>query len=179
MFATKTLRIFLMAAIATLIAGTGLPMSAVSQATKPKGIETLADGDYQFCSQPVPKDWRDGAGACFSFAKRGDRLDGYYGFPHSGDLVCLRGRAQRTQMIGQALVISWPGHTWSNTPPMFQWKLDNYLTLNSGYVIRSIKEETGPVAWIQFDAAVLNLDGFYQYPEVKMSSPEQLCGWDY
>ncbi|MGF1603962.1 MAG: hypothetical protein ACFCU8_18485 [Thermosynechococcaceae cyanobacterium] len=179
MFATKTLRIFLMVAISTLIAGIGLPMSAISQVTKPNAFERLADGDYQFCSQPAPQDWRDGAGVCFSFAKRGDRLDGYYGFPNSGDLVCVRGQTQHTQLIGQALVVSWPGHTWSNVPLMFQWKLDEHLTLNNGYVIRSIQEETGPVAWIQFDDAVLNLKGFYPYPQVRMIPPEQLCDWDY
>lgn len=86
---------------------------------------------------------------------------------------------QRTQMIGQALVISWPGHTWSNVPPMFQWTFGERLSLNSGYVIRTIKNETGTVAWIQFDDAVLNLEGFYQYPQVKMSPTEQLCNWGY
>lgn len=62
MVATRTLRIFVMVVIATLISGTELPMSAVSQTAKPKGIERLTDGDYQFCSQPAPKDWRDGVG---------------------------------------------------------------------------------------------------------------------
>jgi hypothetical protein len=164
------------AAIAAL--ATGVSMSARSQASKPDDIAALANGDYQFCSQPMPKDWRNGDGVCFNFAKQGDRLDGYYGFPHSGAVVCVRGRPQQTQVIGKALVVSWPGHSWSDSPPPYRWKLDEYLTLNNGYVIRSIKTETGPVAWIQFDDVVLNIDGFYQYPEIKMSPPSQLCQWE-
>ncbi|WP_256973546.1 hypothetical protein [Nostoc sp. T09] len=45
-------------------------------------IADLADKNYQFCTQSDPQDWRDGAGVCFAFAKIGNRVDGYYGYPH-------------------------------------------------------------------------------------------------
>ncbi len=55
---------------------------AQSQFAQPS-IAKLANGNYQFCSQPKPNDWRDGAGVCLNFVKVGDRIGGYYGYPHS------------------------------------------------------------------------------------------------
>lgn len=41
-------------------------------------IATLVNGNYQFCTEPPPNDWRTGAGVCFNFTKTGDRASGYY-----------------------------------------------------------------------------------------------------
>lgn len=147
-------------------------------ASQPSTLEKLGNGDYQFCSQIDPKDGRDGAGVCFNFAKRGDRVDGYYGYPHSGTFVCVRGRTEQDQIVGYGLVLAWPGHPW---PPIvssqYKWQLDSHLTLRNGYLVRSLKEQRGRVDWIQFDGAVLNMDGFHQYSTVKMRPPSQLCKW--
>ncbi|MGR3279427.1 hypothetical protein ACSYAD_30635 [Acaryochloris marina NIES-2412] len=142
-------------------------------------LEKLSNGDYQFCSQIDPNDGRDGAGVCFNFVKQGDRVDGYYGYPHSGTFVCVRGRMEQGQIAGNGLLLSWPGHPGpSIVPSQYKWQLDSHLTLRNGYLVRSIKEEHGRVEWIQFDEAVLNIDGFHQYSTVKMRPPSQLCKWD-
>lgn len=154
---------------------------ALSTATpsQPSTLEKFSNGDYQFCSQIDPKDGRDGAGVCFNFAKQGDRVDGYYGYPHSGMFVCVRGRLEQEQFVGHGLLLSWPGHPGPPiVPSQYKWQLDSHLTLRNGYLVRSIKEEYGRVEWIQFDEAVLNIDGFHQYSTVKMRPPSQLCKWD-
>lgn len=148
-------------------------------ASQSPGLETLANDNYQFCSQPDPEDGRDGAGVCFNFAKRGDRVDGYYGYPHSGTYVCIRGRTEQDRIVGHGLVLSWPGHPWpAVVPSQYTWRLDSHLILQNGYIIRSLKEKQGPVDWIQFDDVKLDIGGFYQYPTVKMRSPSQLCEWE-
>lgn len=152
-----------------------VPTLAISQ---PWRLELLTDGNYQVCSLPEPKDGRDGDGVCFTFAKRGDFVDGYYGFPHSGAYVCVQGRAELNQVIGQGLALSWPGHPWPPiTTSQYTWRLDQHLTLQNGYVIRSVREQFGRVNWIRFDEVKLDMDGFYQYQTLKMRSPAQLCDW--
>ncbi len=39
------------------------------EANAQNAIATLANGNYQLCSQPKPLDWRNGAGVCFNFTK--------------------------------------------------------------------------------------------------------------
>lgn len=162
--------------VLTISLNTATPKEVTSQ---PSILEELGNGNYQFCSQIDPKDGRDGAGVCFNFAKRGDRVDGYYGYPHSGTFICVRGRTEQDQIVGHGLVQAWPGHPWPPiVPSQYKWQLDSHLTLRNGYLVRSLKERRGRVDWIQFDEAVLNIDGFHQYSTVKMHPPSQLCKWD-
>jgi hypothetical protein len=72
-------------------------------------IATLADGNYQFCSQPAPHDWQDGAGVCFVFQKFDRQVEGYYGYPHLDNFICVRGRVEDNRITGEALEISWAG----------------------------------------------------------------------
>jgi hypothetical protein len=172
---------------AVLLAGTlvnaavQLPAKAVSKIVQsPSLVATLGDGNYQFCSQIDPQDWRDGAGICFNFAKVGNLVDGYYGYPHSDDFICVRGKVNSNAIAGEALALSWAGNEWVNIPTSaFTWDREGRLTLHQGNIIRSINQGgEGRMDWIKFDSALLNLDGFYQYSRPRMTPPSQLCNWN-
>jgi hypothetical protein len=141
-------------------------------------IATLSNGNYQFCSQPKPDDWRSGAGVCFSFAKTGDRVDGYYGYPHTDDLICVRGEGRGSLVTGEALAMSWGGSQWISIPNTeFNWDQEGRLSLQDGKVIRTAMDRGGKTEWILFNDAKLNTEGFYQYQQPLMTSPTQLCKW--
>ncbi len=154
--------------------GGGLARAEPAQAL----LAGLANGTYQFCTEPDPQDGRDGAGICLQFKKSGDRVDGYYGYPHSGDFICVRGNADGDLIRGKALAVSWPGHPLSSViQSEFQWDPAGHLTLSQGHIVRSIKDEVGQTDWIQFDSALLDAKGFYRYSESRMSPASQLCEW--
>lgn len=154
------------------------PVLAQGADAQPSTLAKLGNGDYQLCSQVDPQDGRDGAGVCLNIAKRGDRVDGYYGYPHSGNFVCIRGQIDQHRVVGRGLVISWPSHPWPPIQPsQYQWRLDQHLTLKNGYLVRSVREAMGRVDWIEFDEVILDITGFYQYEAVKMRPPSQLCEW--
>ena len=146
------------------------------QPTMEQLLMALTDGTYQFCTEPDPQDWRDGAGACFNFVKQELTLEGYYGYPHSGDFICLRGQVSGDWLSGEGLVTSWAGQGWIEIPPEeFVWDREGRLSLNQGEVI----ESEGPISQIVFGQARLHLQGLYQYPESRMTSPTQLCDWSF
>ncbi|MEO1149264.1 MAG: hypothetical protein AAFY26_27495, partial [Cyanobacteria bacterium J06638_22] len=39
-------------------------------------LADLADGAYQFCTEPDPEDWHDGAGVCLNLVKQGTTVEG-------------------------------------------------------------------------------------------------------
>ena len=185
MFAITLLQILAMMGIPLIVTTVSSPMNVTEHPSVPTlatsqtwRLELLADGNYQVCSLPEPKDGRDGDGVCFTFAKRGEYVDGYYGFPHSGTYICVQGKAEQNRVRGQGLALSWPGHPWPPiTTSQYTWRLDQHLTLQNGYVVRSVREQSGRVNWLRFDEVKLDMDGFHQYPTVKMRSPTQLCDW--
>jgi hypothetical protein len=162
-----------------ILAATSLGVLISSaEAHAQNAIASLSNGSYQFCSQPKPQDWRNGAGVCFNFAKTGDRVDGYYGYPHSDDLICVRGIVKGSLVTGEALAISWGGRQWISIPnPEFKWDEEGHLSLKDGRVIRTAKDRGGRTEWILFSQAKLNAEGFYQYPQTFMTSPSKLCEW--
>ncbi len=149
-------------------------------------IAALADGKYQFCSKPQMLDrsrnWQGGSGVCFSFTKIGDRVDGYYAYPNTDDLICLRGQVQNSIVKGEALALSWAGREWINIPKVeFKWDEEGHLTLKESKIIRSsIDNRGGRTDWILFRRAVLDTQGFYQYSnsQALMTPPSQLCKWE-
>jgi hypothetical protein len=139
-------------------------------------IATLADGNYQFCSQPAPHDWQDGAGVCFVFQKFDRQVEGYYGYPHSDNFICVKGQVKDNAIVGEALQISWAGDEWTDIPQSaFKWDWEGRLTLNQGNIVRTINDVEGRIDWILFRQATLNLNGFYQYSSPRMTPPAQLC----
>jgi hypothetical protein len=145
-----------------------------------EAIETLPDGNYQFCSQPEPSDWRLGEGICFWFRKTGKQLVGYYGYPHSDVFIdCVSGQVEGNLVTGKALVISWPGASWDEVPQApFFWDREGYLQLSQGTIVHSENDETGRIDWIQFRGAKLVLNGFYRYSAAKvnqMKPPPTSC----
>lgn len=155
----------------------GLPHSDGANAQN--AIATLVDGNYQFCSQPKPSDWRSGAGVCFNFVKIGDRVDGYYGYPHSDDSICVRGKVRDGLITGEALATSWGGRQWISIPKTeFKWDEEGHLNLKDGKVIRTATDRGGRTEWILFSHASLNIKGFHQYDRTLMTSPSQLCKWE-
>jgi hypothetical protein len=156
-------------------------------------VATLADGNYQFCSQPDPRNWQDGAGVCFVFQKFDRQVDGYYGYPHSDNFICVKGQVEDNAIGGEALQISWAGYEWTDIPQSaFQWDWEGRLTLSRGNIVRTINNVEGNnvegnnvegnnvegrIDWILFRQAVLNLNGFYQYSSPRMTPPPQLCEW--
>jgi hypothetical protein len=148
------------------------------EANAQNAIATLANGNYQFCSQPKPNDWRNGAGVCFNFDKIGDRIDGYYAYPYSDDLICLRGKVSEGLITGEALSMSWDGRPWTNIPKTeFKWDQEEHLSLKDSKVIRTAMDRGGKTEWILFSYAKLDTGGFYQYQPPLMTSPSQLCKW--
>jgi hypothetical protein len=142
-------------------------------------VATLADGNYQFCTQPDPHNWQDGAGVCFVFQKFDRQVDGYYGYPHSDNFICVKGQVEDNQITGEALEISWAGHEWTDIPQSaFGWDSEGRLTLSQGNIIRTTDDVEGRIDWILFRKAVLNLGGFYQYSSPRMTPPAQLCEWN-
>jgi hypothetical protein len=141
-------------------------------------IANLTNGNYQFCSQPDPKDWRDGTGVCFNFSKIGNRVEGYYGYPHSDNFICIRGTVNGNYIAGEALAISWGINQWKNTPEStFKWDSEGHLTLSQGKIISTVNSGEDAVKWILYRHASLNIEGFYQYNYPRMTSPSQLCEW--
>ncbi|NWF60875.1 MAG: hypothetical protein HXY43_16855 [Fischerella sp.] len=156
---------------------TSIPVN--KKAKTQTAIATLADGKYQFCSQPDPKDWRDGAGVCLNFTKVDSRIDGYYGYPHSDSFVCLRGEVNGNLITGEALTISSTENELSEIPKSeWKWDSEGRLKLGQGSIIRSLNDEWGRTDWIVFSNAALNIDGLYQYGRPRMTPPSQLCEWN-
>lgn len=148
-------------------------------AAKSVNINNLPDGKYQFCSQPDPQDWRDGNGVCFNFAKVGNRVDGYYGYPHSPNFMCVRGTVNGNQITGEALAILWVGNQQHKIPESaFKWDLEGRLTLSQGNAIRTANDSDDVTQWILYRQAALNMDNFYQYNRPRMTPPSQLCKWN-
>jgi len=142
-------------------------------------IATLADGNYQLCSQPDPQNWQDGAGICANFAKIGNRIDGYYGYPHSSEFICIKGEIKGNQIGGEALAVSWASHEVINIPESaFTWDTERRLTLDQASILHSVDKVDGRTDWIKFNSALLNLEGFYQYPTPRMTPPAQICNWN-
>ncbi len=152
--------------------------SLVQSQTAPTAISDLENGKYQFCSEPKPNDWRDGAGVCLNFAKVGDRIDGYYGYPHSDVFICIRGSSLNDTITGQALgflgFTNQPGEVPQNR---LEWDVEKRLRLGQGKVIRSIRDRGDRTDWILFQDASLNLQGFYQYLKPQMTPVSKLCNW--
>jgi hypothetical protein len=168
-------------AIALVVMSSSLLISSSvnSQNQPQQAIATLDNGSYQFCSKPKPQKL-DGAGVCFHFTKIGDRVDGYYGYPHSDDLICLRGKVLGNKVVGEALAVSWAGREWTNIPKTeFTWDEEGHLSLNHYKIIRSSKgnDRGDRNEWILFQQATLDVAGFYRYSQPLMTTPSQLCQW--
>jgi hypothetical protein len=141
-------------------------------------IATLVNGNYQFCTEPPPSDWRSGAGVCFYFTKIGDRVSGYYGYPYTDELICLRGKVNSNLVIGEALMISWLGREWTSIPKTaFKWDEEGRLTLKGGKIIHTAIDGGGRTDWILFRSAVLDTKGFYRSNNLPLTPPAQLCNW--
>jgi hypothetical protein len=152
----------------------GLISHTASAQNKPvqAPIAKLENGNYQFCSQLKPIDWRDGAGICLNFAKVGDQVDGYYGYPHSDVFICIRGTSLENTINGKALGI------FASIPQnQLDWDVEHRLRLGPGKIIRSISDRDDRTNWILFQDASLNLQGFYQYVKPQMTPASKLCDW--
>lgn len=143
-------------------------------------LVNLPDGAYQLCSAPQPQDWRDGAGVCLNSVKKGTTIDGYYGYPHSGDFVCLRGKISQDWLYGEGMVIYWGEGTSFKIPQKeFTWDKEKRLSLSQGDLVHSDGISENRVNWITYKKANLNVEGLYLYPNPRMKSPTQLCNWSF
>jgi hypothetical protein len=142
-------------------------------------VSALANGNYQFYSQPDPRDWRDGVGVCFNFTKKDRAIDGYYGYPHSDNFVCVRGQVTGNFIVGKALTLSWPGQTWLTIPSAeFVWDTEGHLKLNQGAIRRQSSKDDSQKSWIVFKMAKLNIHNFYRYDAPRMKPASELCNWN-
>lgn len=141
-------------------------------------IATLNDGNYQFCSKPDPGDWRGGDGVCFVFSKRGTAVDGYYGYPHSNNFVCIRGQARDQQIHGEGLIPFWQDEAGAN--PVDPDNVEDQagrLHLSQGKRMSSPNRSKEGLQILFFASASLNLNQFYQYPSPRMAPVSNLCDW--
>jgi hypothetical protein len=153
-------------------------LPSVKQNVKTQAISTLANGSYQFCTEPPPSDWRSGAGVCLNFTKIGDRVSGYYGYPYTDDFICVRGKIKRNLVTGEALMMSWLGREWSSIPKTaIKWDEEGHLTIEDGKIIRTTIDRSGRTDWILFGSAKLDTQGFYRSTKSLLTSPSQLCNW--
>lgn len=141
----------------------------------------LADGAYQFCTEPDPQDWQDSAGVCLNFVKQGTSIDGYYGYPHSDVFVCLRGELTGQWLEGQGLMINWNSDledTGTNTEQSGKaWDIEGRLFLDQPETIQPEEAGDDEIGWILYQQAKLNVEGLYAYPNPQMTPPNQLCSW--
>ena len=153
-------------------------LPSVKQNPNNQAISTLVNGNYQFCTEPPPSDWRSGAGVCFNFVKIGDRASGYYGYPHTDDFICVRGKIKGNLVTGEALMVSWLGREWTSIPKTaFKWDEEGHLLLKDGKIIRTTIDKSGRTDWILFGSAKLDTQGFYRSTKSLLTSPSQLCDW--
>jgi hypothetical protein len=175
---------------ATLLAGSLIPAKYLlvqnfRLAIQALNIASLINGNYQFCSQPDPKDWRDGAGVCFNFNKNGNLVNGYYGYPHSDQFICIRGIVDADAcgdcITGEGLGIAWDDLPLKNTPEAaeFKWDSEGHLTLSKGNILNTVNADEDNAKWILYRKASLNLEGFYQYNRPRMTPVSQLCQWNF
>lgn len=170
-----------LASCLVLMPAVAKPPATLAQANEPVSSQTieamlasLPDGAYQFCTEPAPSDWTDGAGACLNFLKQGTFIDGYYGYPHSESFVCLHGQVSENWLHGDGFVIAWAGHPWTDIPQsQFMWDKEDRLSLSEGALARS----EGDMSWITFQQADLDMQALYQYSAPRMNAPDQLCEW--
>ncbi|WP_341528109.1 hypothetical protein WKK05_01795 [Nostoc sp. UHCC 0302] len=156
-----------------------LPLQNLWVTAQTVNIASLANGNYQLCSQPDPQDWRDGAGVCLNFSKVENRVDGYYGYPHSDHFICIRGIVNGNHIIGEALAISWGVNLLKNTPESaFTWDSEGRLTVSQGRVVSTTNDSEDAAKWILYRNASLDIQGFYQYSFPRMSPTSQLCDWE-
>lgn len=153
------------------------PLPELSPAQSP--LQDLPDGHYQLCSEPDPQDWRDGAGACFRFSKQADAVEGYYGYPHSSDFICLRGKiTQPSWVFAEGQLLIWGDAIADAIPPgRFTWDGEGRLTLDHAGPLRQVGEEGWPVYRVLFRTAELDTERFYRYPAPRMKSHLDLCEW--
>ncbi|WP_228058938.1 hypothetical protein [Nostoc sp. LEGE 06077] len=147
---------------------------------KPINIASLVNGNYQFCSQTDPQDWRDGAGVCFNFTKNGHQVNGYYGYPHSEQFICIRGIVEGNRITGEGLGIVWdiqPENTQNSAE--FKWDSEERLTLSQANILNTVNVDEDNANWIWYRKASLNLEGFYQYNRPRMTPVFKLCQWSY
>ncbi|BAY14532.1 hypothetical protein NIES21_02890 [Anabaenopsis circularis NIES-21] len=162
----------------SLISGKFIFAQNLSLANQPVNIANLVNGRYQFCSQPDPQDWRNGAGVCFNFTKNRNQVNGYYGYPHSDQFICIRGIAEGNQINGEGLSIVW------DIPPKktpdaaeFNWDSEKHLTLSQTNILNTVNVDEDSANRILYRKASLNLEGFYQYNRPRMTPVSQLCQW--
>lgn len=162
-------------ALAAWLVGSLLPSG---QAQSPS-LAHLGNGNYQMCSQPASPGWQQGAGVCLVFTKQRDRIDGYYGYPHSDTFVCFRGTANGNQLAGQAYLVLWEGEPWEPSPKEpLMWDQEQRLQLAQSRLIRRSTPQS-PDAWVLFQKADLNVQSFSLYPSSQMTPPQQLCDWSF
>ncbi len=143
-------------------------------------LANLPDGAYQLCTEPDPKDWRDGAGVCLNGVKKGTTIDGYYGYPHSDGFVCLRGNLSKDWLHGKGMVIYWGEGTRPKIPQKeYTWDKEGRLRLTQGDLVHSDGTGEHPIDWIIFKQTSLDVRKLYLYPNPRMKSPTQLCEWSF
>lgn len=149
-----------------------------------ESFATLPNGNYQLCSgpEPAPNDWHDGFGVCLVFEKVEQQVTGYYGYPHSDNFICLRGELTNHRVDGEALFLSWAGRRAMTEPELeqdetFVWDLEGRLTLTEGELVYDFENDRRMV-WFWFHRAELDLENFYQYSELRMNDPSNLCPWN-
>lgn len=138
-------------------------------ARAPQNLARLEDAVYQFCSEPEPQDWRQGAGVCFWFKKIGNQVVGIYGYPHSGRYVdCISGLVDRQGITGQALAVASSGDDWPQLPQQgLSWDDEGHLHLGAGKIVHTERHRSAQLQLIHFSNATINLQGFYRYSAAK------------
>jgi hypothetical protein len=150
-----------------------------AQSSAQEPLADLPDGHHQLCSEPDPEDWRDGAGVCLDFSKQDRYIQGYYGYPHSSDFVCLQGELDSLGIVqGEGHLLIW-GETTADAIPSgrFAWDSEGHLNLDDAGPLRQVGEGHFPLYLVLFREAELNTDRFYHYPLPRMKSHLDLCDW--
>ncbi|MFE4106507.1 hypothetical protein [Almyronema epifaneia] len=66
-------------------------------------IESLANGNYRFCSDRPPTDVQRVSGVCFRFRKQGEAIVGNYYYPYEGSSLCVKGQVNGNTVTGQGV----------------------------------------------------------------------------
>lgn len=164
---------------AIALPGANPSMLAEETSSAQEPLADLPDGHHQLCSEPDPQDWRDGAGVCLDFSKQDQYIQGYYGYPHSSEFVCLQGELDSPDIVrGKGHLLIW-GEMVVDTIPSgrFAWDSEGHLNLDKVGSLEQVGKENFPLYRVLFREAELNTDHFYHYPNPRMTSHLDLCDW--
>ncbi len=167
--------------VGTILSAITLSLSSVAPALAQTSIQSLANGNYRFCSNRPPSSVVSdeeilAAGHCFLFQKSGNQVVGYFwDMSTYGEVgACVTGTVNSNTVNGDALEYIFDAEIpvdprLKGARPV-DWDNNGYLKVASANA--TYNSDQGVVSTsIFYSTAVLNLNEFYRYNAGTQSLP--------